>query len=527
MKQQELPPTLPSEPTSGKRDLARAGAALLTVLLMATAILAGRIINPDGVLYIDTAQAFLDKGLSGALASYPWPFYPILIGLVSHLSGLSMLHSAYLVNTVCIVILADAFIRLCRLVGSAGHLGWVPVLLFFAFRGLDHRLEIIRDWGFLAFSLLGFVHFTRFWLDPRGRLADALAWQVAIAVACLFRIEAAAFMILAPLGLLAQAGGRTMRLRRWLLASCWIVPALGLLAGLALSGHLPASRLDELYLRANPLLLWHTFTDRATLLSNAILNEHSRDLAQLILGTGLIASIAYMTLANFGNGLLLACAWCLYRGRRHVAVKAGPIYWVLAINVLILLVFLAQTPIMVNRYALLASLLLLALLSPYVADALQAVPPIAESTVGRLSRPALAILLGVIVLTGFIKLPPSNLFINDAALWIKGHVTAGERIIINDTRLQFLAGISRDNPAAREVPEIRLALQNTPPPFYLALYASNKEMNDFAATLGCLPQVAEFRARNAPRSVHIYKIDDVPAAWKQNGFSCPQESVAR
>src|SRR5574338_787231 len=86
MKQQELPPTLPSEPTPGKRDLVRAGTALLTVLLMATAILAGRIINPDGVLYIDTAQAFLDKGLSGALASYPWPFYPILIGLVSHLS---------------------------------------------------------------------------------------------------------------------------------------------------------------------------------------------------------------------------------------------------------------------------------------------------------------------------------------------------------------------------------------------------------------------------------------------------------
>ena len=73
--------------------------------------------NPDGVVYLLAAQAWLDDGYGGAAAIYPLPVYSILIASVHAVSGLGLLTSAHCLDA---VLIAASIVGLQRLVAALG-----------------------------------------------------------------------------------------------------------------------------------------------------------------------------------------------------------------------------------------------------------------------------------------------------------------------------------------------------------------------------------------------------------------------
>jgi len=518
-----LPPQLQSLRATLKtdRDLARPAGVLLALVFMLTAVAVDNVINRDGILYLDAASAYLNGGIKAALQTYPWPAYPIAIAELSRLTGFSLEHAAYLLNGICLAVLIDGFVKLCRLIDSEQNRGWLPLMLVLALPIVDDRLQIIREWGYLAFSMQAFVQFTRFLLAPHGRLGEALLWQASIGSAALFRIEACIFMVLAPLALLAQDRPWRARLRRWFYASCWVAPALAVLLTLTLVGTLPASRLIELAHRGHPYIVWDLFSAQAESLANAVLNQYSKDLAGLILGTGLVAATVYMTLANLGAGLLFVSGLSLYRKRLACSPAALTALWIIAINTMTLLVFLAREPITVNRYALLSSLLMLAFISPTIGAALTPGNTAAPARLERIRRHAVTLILTGLVAANLIVLPDSKAYLREVGGWIHENAPATETVLTNDSRIQYYAQRPRGDGLIRTVPLIEEALRTTPAPYYLALRLDNERTTALAGRLNCIDRIRVFESHTGRESVHIFRVEQTPSGWKANGAFCP------
>lgn len=518
-----FPPQLQSRRVTPKtdRDLTRLAGVLLAFVFMLTAVAVDGMINRDGILYLDTASAYLSGGLKAATQTYPWPAYPIVIAELARLTGLSLEHAAYMLNGICLALLIDGFVRLCQLIDPNGHRGWLPLMLVLALPFIDDRLQIIREWGYLAFALQGFVQLGRFSLAPHGSLGQALLWQVSIGIATLFRVEACVFMVFAPLALLAQDRPWSARIRRWFLASCGVVPALSLLLTLTLIGSLPASRVIELAHFGNPLIVWDIFSTQADSLSNAILNQYSKDLAGLILGAGLLAATAYMTLANLAPGLLVVGGLSLFRNRASCSSVAGLTLWLIMINTLMLLIFLVFSPITVNRYALLSSILLLALLSPGIGATLKAGSNAAATGFEPVRRHGTTLILAGMVLANLIVLPDSKAYIREVGGWIHDNIPATETVLTNDSRIQYYAQRPRGNGLVRTVPLIEEALRATPAPYYLALRLDNERSTDLAGRLHCLNRIRLFQSHKGREGVHIFHVEQPPSGWKADGALCP------
>jgi hypothetical protein len=63
-------------------------------------------INIDGVLYLRQANFFLQGRFEEAFKVFQWPFFGFFIAQLSNITGLSLIHSAHLINI-------SAFIGAC------------------------------------------------------------------------------------------------------------------------------------------------------------------------------------------------------------------------------------------------------------------------------------------------------------------------------------------------------------------------------------------------------------------------------
>ena len=58
-------------------------------------------LSPDSLLYIFTAQTFLDQGMQAALEAYHWPLLSLLIAAIHQLTGFSLVLSGHLLIAGC------------------------------------------------------------------------------------------------------------------------------------------------------------------------------------------------------------------------------------------------------------------------------------------------------------------------------------------------------------------------------------------------------------------------------------------
>lgn len=172
--------------------------------------------NVDGIIYLNTATTFLHDGLRAAVDVYRWPFYPIIIALVSKITHLSLEKAAFLVNCTLNTITLITFVYLIKEFGGSRRVQYLGLLVILIYPYLNHdRDNILRDFGYYAFALLSLLFFMRYMRQLNWRYA--FAWGTCILTATLFRIEGLVLLSLVPFVIFLQSNKTfSEKIRAWL-----------------------------------------------------------------------------------------------------------------------------------------------------------------------------------------------------------------------------------------------------------------------------------------------------------------------
>lgn len=327
-------------------------------LILSLIALAPGGLNRDGMLYSEAARAFVEGGLPAAKAVFSWPFLAVLMGGLSRLTGLAPETAGHVLNALFLGGACALMVDMVR--RQEPRLAWLAGLVILALPGLnDYRNELIREYGCWFFTLVAFRLALEWPARPGWGLA--LGIQAAIALAALFRPEAAVFYA-AVLGWQHFQASPASRLRRWTVLGS--LPALALAALLIahFSGALPGnSRLAGEISRFD----FSGFDATAKAMGQAF-NPYARDSAQTahaILFFGSLALIPWKLLWKFGPFLLPL----LFFARSPARPVATARYSLLAVafvcHTLVLAVFVLRMQFVSGRY--LGPLLLFA--TPFVA----------------------------------------------------------------------------------------------------------------------------------------------------------------
>lgn len=380
-------------------------------------------LNRDGMLYVDTARNFLDAGLDSALATFNWPFLPILMACVSKLTGLGLETSGHLINA---LFLAGA----CGLmVNCAGRkfpeAVWPTCLVLLSLPGLNHyRNELLREYGCWFFFMLSFWLAMR-WSDM-PRLGTALAAQLALGVAALFRPEALTFF---PVLTIWQffAAPRGERWRRILVISSLPLLGLATLAMIFLTGQLEfVPRLAGELNRIN----FANFDAKAQALAAALI-PYARDRAGTILFFGSIAIIPLKSIEQLGIFIVPVLFLFSAAPVRSILVRWQPFSWAFLAHLLVLGVFVLDLQFLAGRYVIVLQLL--------------AVPVIGYSTWLLMARlPHLKhfiIIVSIIAMTSnVVTLNPGKQHFIQAGSWLAQNATDSPRIYMESPRAAYYAG---------------------------------------------------------------------------------------
>jgi len=161
-------------------------------------VFADPIINIDGILYLQAAEAFAHGNVDLAMSFHKWPLYPFLINFIHQISGFNLELSAHVLNGLLNALACIAFIYLIRELGANQITIFLAAIVIVSFPGLNElRTYIIRDHGYIAFYLISLYCLIRA-LHLRSRLI-LLFSMMAMIVATLFRIEGAVFLIAMPI----------------------------------------------------------------------------------------------------------------------------------------------------------------------------------------------------------------------------------------------------------------------------------------------------------------------------------------
>ena len=197
-----------------RHDVEAAG-FVLSLMLSCWAYLANPLVNPDGVLYLRAAEAYLAGGVEAAFGLFEWPCYPIAIGLLRQASGLPLTGSAQVLDALLVGLLVVGFVSWCRAAGGGRRTALFAAALVLTHPGLnEYRNFVIRDFGFWAFGLCSLTALARYAATFRWR--EAALWSGCLFAAALFRSEALLLALAGPLALLAPGAPWRQRLARYL-----------------------------------------------------------------------------------------------------------------------------------------------------------------------------------------------------------------------------------------------------------------------------------------------------------------------
>jgi hypothetical protein len=416
---------------------------LISLLLTLIAVQKGTI-NRDGMLYVDTARAFLEEGLMAAFQVYPWPFMSILMAWVAQASGLDLETSGYVLSALFMAG-ACALLVVCarRMFPEAV---WHIVLVLLALPGLNgYRDELLREYGCWFFCMLAIWLALR-WSDaPRWPMA--LGIQAALAIAALFRPEALALF---PALLFWQwfSAARDQRLRR--IAMIGSLPALAFIGmlGLFLSNQLDFSRLAVDFQR----FAFPQFKEKARAIAG-VLPRNAQEQAFLILFFGSLAIVPLKFLGKIGLFIVPLVYSFVGQSLRLILVRWGVFFWAFLAHYLMLSVFVLEMQFLAGRY---------------VAPLLVFATPLAGYGLFRLSKKfpfwaTLIMFLAVmIMIANVIPSSSSKRHFAEAGAWLATNVTETPRVYVESGRVAYHAGWRyrppREEPIRRS--EAELAIRN-------------------------------------------------------------------
>jgi len=419
-------------------------AGIASILLSCWFSLRVDVINPDAICYLQSVDA-LKTGLASAINvcdQAKWPFYSICIFLLKNLTGLSILHSAWVLNglfsliSVCVFIaIVGSMASSCGLTvnrtssrgltaGSRLYLLLPAAVILLSPQFNDVRQYIIRDHGFWAFYLISIWMLLKF--DRVSTWGYALGWGVSLVIATLFRVEGAVFLLLLPFLFLFKHWQDFLKLNIVTLAAVIAVSLFSLL-------HPEQSfhRLHELQFQ-----LFHGishamdhFIVEKNILAQHLLNSFSaRDAG--ILFSLLMANWYLMSVVS--NVSLIFTLLVIYAWYKRSMPSNTKIFWgYILVNIGITATFLIQNMFLSKRYLLALTLVLMLWI------------PFALQELSNKNRRLFNIAILCILLTGVSGLFDfgySKKYIHDAGLWLATHTPKTAKIYSNDMQTMYYSG---------------------------------------------------------------------------------------
>ncbi|HSH43161.1 MAG TPA: hypothetical protein VK973_13630 [Arenicellales bacterium] len=409
------------------------------------------VINMDGILYVEAAAHFARGEWTQGFAVYKWPFYSLLIGALSAVTGMHGGHAAYTLNAGLYVVLVLGFVAFVKVLGGSRRALWLA-----AFVGLLHpvlnefRAFVIRDVGYWACYLWGLAFLLAYARDGGTRLLTA--GVVAALAAFLFRIEGFALLAVLPAGIYAARVGGAR-------AAPFLVPAA--LAAAAAAAIAPVWQyVSEVNVSTPDLLLhplhhvaesWRLIGDNVAARLQALQREFGG------LGTGPAAlsvyagtALAMMLIESiksvgivFTGLLVYGLAAC----RIHVPAPMRN-WWLLAVAVQVLLVlqFGLTNFFLAERYPVALALTVLPVVPLALDDIWRRFGSAGDS---RRWRAVLVTVLLVVESLEGLDVATGKHYIKDAGLWLRASAPPGSTLYSNNRILAYYAGLEKALPDAR------------------------------------------------------------------------------
>ncbi len=151
------------------------------------------VINEDGVRYVMTANAFAEGNFQDGLAWYKWPFYPLMLAVISKITPLPAEYAALIFGAAMRAVGGIAFIRLSEMLGADKTQVWLAGFVYLFYPGLNEiQSMIMRDIPYIACFLWMMVFFVQTWQRPNNR--GLAAFLLTGLLATIFRIEGMVYL---------------------------------------------------------------------------------------------------------------------------------------------------------------------------------------------------------------------------------------------------------------------------------------------------------------------------------------------
>lgn len=420
---------------------------LASIVLSAIARAHYQPFNVDGILYLQTASAFLQNGVHAAIAVYPWPFYSILVAITSLLTSFSLENSAFLLNLVLTTTIVISFIALVKECGGDRRTQVFAAIVILLFPYLNHdRDNILRDFGYYAFGLVSILYFIRYFKCPNWR--NAIFWGTSIVIATAFRVEGIILCALAPLALFFQTQFRFTQ-RFIALIKIYLLPLIAALLYLFLkphqttieSTHLAGMNYFYNLFQNNSFLIPNLFSNKVNTLTNSLFanNLNDYDAIPAFLYSGMVGMFFHYVVSTMGIGYLLL-AYHALRYRLIPTNKAVVLAWsaYFSLSILTLCFFLIFEFFLTDRYILLSGLLFI-LAVPFSLNAIY--NNWREKKACFTGKPWVFPLVAVFLLGNLISsvghFGTSKTYIRNAGDWLQQNATNSSQVFSNDPQLAY------------------------------------------------------------------------------------------
>ncbi len=406
------------------------------------------VINDDGVWYLEVASLFTAGEWRSAYSHYPWPFYPLLISLVSQATGLGLEYAAHLLNALLYPLVVIFFVRLVQELGADRQVTIAAGIIILIYPGLnDYRSMIIRDAGYWAFFLLSSLLFMRYFVRPQWRYA--LGWALSMLLATLFRVEGFIFFLFLPLVTLVRRD--LTWARRWVL----LAKASSLLGVVALVNLIAMSIVPQWSLRRAGRLVevidWlanassitlQSWSEKADLLERTLLGTGSMKYTVAVVVGGLLVFLVLKFIEVLTPVYAVLTAYALKKKTRFRLPHAHLVLvWLAILNVLILIGFVSRFYLLQGRY-LVALCLLVMLPIPFVVVSIFREWSTARE--GRLRKnwlfPVVCVFLLIVAVDGLVSFGADKRYMKQAGTWVKNERGGTGTVFANELALLYYAG---------------------------------------------------------------------------------------
>ncbi|WP_069296478.1 hypothetical protein, partial [Methylophaga muralis] len=417
---------------SPKLNEIRLFTAIVSFLFSFIAFGVDELINSDGVLYMNMARAFLDEGLLGSAQLFNWPFFSILVSGFHLFTGFSLETSGELVNIILFVLFTDAFDPdLLKNFTQQSTTFYSRII--YSWLHTAQRLQglSVQRYGLLGFYCLWSLRVYPFFRKPSWLLA--FAWQVAVFLSILFRIEGVVILLALPFFLLGT--NQNLKTAFQQIAMLWstviVFTAIAISIALSQTSFVIAfSKISEVLTYIDFPTLINNFLAKSEIINSQVMSNFDKDSGSLILASGLLVMMLEKIFTALSIPYIIFYIYTRYSKYGEFNSEANYrklILFFVAINFLILLIFVFKQYFLSTRYAVMLITGLFILMLPricqFVENAWQ------HKRKGILAFTVLVLIAGPI---DSFTVSVSKAYIKDVAMWAADNLPDDSSVITFD-----------------------------------------------------------------------------------------------